>query len=68
MSQFAPIKGTAQCYVSVHSKFHEYLCYHGPDKAGHTCKEDYITQDTCTNILRIHVNMRLNVESLHYLA
>ena len=38
MSNSAPIKGTAQCYVSVHSKFHEYLSYHSPDKAGHVRK------------------------------
>ena len=52
----APIKGTAQCYASLHSAFHEYVWSHDAGKACN--REGYITQATnILLVLSLHINL-----------
>ena len=50
MSLFASIEGKVLCYATLHSNVHEYLSSHDAGKAGHSCREDYITQIACKTI------------------
>ena len=62
MSLSYPIKDRAQRYASLQSNSYGYqMRSHDAGKAGHTCREDYITNYMYQYIIQIHVC----VSSLH---